>query len=111
MHMLADDVVGAYLKEIGGTRILTRVEERELLRRLAAGDRQAFRLLITANLKLVVSVCREFEGLGLPLADLISEGNLGLLRAARGFDPAKGRGFAGYAAWRIRRRVTRALTE
>src|SRR5258706_2729899 len=72
--------LSAYLREIGGNRILTREEERLLFDRMAKGDKSANNELITANLKFVVSVCRQFQNQGLPMTDLISEGNLGLIR-------------------------------
>ncbi|HKP95930.1 MAG TPA: sigma-70 family RNA polymerase sigma factor, partial [Fibrobacteria bacterium] len=103
--------LSAYLKEIGGNRILTRDEERSLFERMARGDRSANNELITANLKFVVSVCRQFQNQGLPMTDLISEGNLGLIRAAQCFDGNHSCRFISYAVWWIRQRILRALAE
>jgi RNA polymerase primary sigma factor len=103
--------LAAYLREIGRNRILTREEERALFDRIAQGDNRAYHELITANLKFVVSVCRQFQNQGLPLTDLISEGNLGLIRAAQCFDGAHACRFISYAVWWIRQRILRALAE
>jgi RNA polymerase primary sigma factor len=105
------DTLSAYLREIGRTRILSRSEERALFDRIARGDKSAYHELITANLKFVVSVCRQFQNQGLPMADLISEGNLGLIRAAQCFDGAHACRFISYAVWWIRQRILRALAE
>jgi RNA polymerase primary sigma factor len=104
-------LLGAYLREIGGNRILTREEERALFDRISQGDKRAYHELITSNLKFVVSVCRQFQNQGLPLTDLISEGNLGLIRAAQCFDGAHACRFISYAVWWIRQRILRALAE
>ena len=103
--------LSAYLREIGRNRILTRNEERAVFDRIARGDKRAYNELITANLKFVVSVCRQFQNQGLPLTDLISEGNLGLIRAAQGFDGTHACRFISYAVWWIRQRILRALAE
>ncbi len=103
--------LSAYLREIGRNRILTRDEERAIFARIAMGDKRAYNELITANLKFVVSVCRQFQNQGLPLTDLISEGNLGLIRAAQGFDGTHACRFISYAVWWIRQRILRALAE
>jgi len=106
-----EDGLGAYLREIGRNRVLTHPEERELLLRMRQGDKRAFRDLITANLRFVVSVCRKYQHQGLPLTDLISEGNLGLIRAAQSFDETRTCRFISYAVWWIRQRVLQALAE
>ncbi|MEO6097821.1 MAG: RNA polymerase sigma factor RpoD/SigA [Fibrobacteria bacterium] len=103
--------LAAYLREIGRNRILSREEERSLIDRIAQGDKLAYHELITANLKFVVSVCRHFQNQGLPLIDLISEGNLGLIRAAQCFDGTHACRFISYAVWWIRQRILRALAE
>lgn len=103
--------LAAYLREIGGNRILTRAEERNLFDRIGRGDNRAYHELITSNLKFVVSVCRQFQNQGLPMTDLISEGNLGLIRAARCFDRSHECRFISYAVWWIRQRILRALAE
>jgi DNA-directed RNA polymerase sigma subunit (sigma70/sigma32) len=104
------DLLSTYLREVGRIDCLTRAGEKALLERIRLGDRAARNELISANLRLVVSVCRPYRGLGLPFADLIAEGNLGLIRAARNFEFARGR-FAEYAEWWIRASVSRALEE
>jgi DNA-directed RNA polymerase sigma subunit (sigma70/sigma32) len=103
--------LSAYLREIGGNRLLSRQEERALYDRIRMGDAAAVQDLIAANLKIVVSICKGFANRGLPLSDLICEGNLALTRAARSFDASQGCGFAAYAAWWVRRRVLKALAK
>lgn len=109
--MQDDDGLGCYLREIGKNRVLTQPEERELLARMRQGDKRAFKDLITANLRFVVSVCRKYQHQGLPLTDLISEGNLGLIRAAQSFDETRTCRFISYAVWWIRQRILQALAE
>ncbi len=106
-----EDGLGAYLREIGKNRVLSHPEERELLLRMRAGDKRAFKDLITANLRFVVSVCRKYQHQGLPLTDLISEGNLGLIRAAQSFDETRTCRFISYAVWWVRQRILQALAE
>ena len=101
--------LAAYLREIERTRFLTRSEEKSLLERIGRGDRAARNEFITAHLKLVIPACLEFRDRGLPLADLIAEGNLGLIRAALHFDGGYGCRFSEYALWWIRRQILRAL--
>jgi RNA polymerase primary sigma factor len=101
--------LGVYLREIGRIPLLSREEEVELARRAQAGDTAAKSRLIEANLRLVVQVARRYVNRGLPLPDLIEEGNIGLLRAADKFDPERGVRFSTYATWWIRHTVTRAL--
>jgi RNA polymerase primary sigma factor len=106
-----EDGLGAYLREIGKNRVLSHAEERELLMRMRKGDKRAFKDLITANLRFVVSVCRKYQHQGLPLTDLISEGNLGLIRAAQSFDETRTCRFISYAVWWVRQRILQALAE
>jgi RNA polymerase sigma factor (sigma-70 family) len=101
--------LAVYLSEIARIPLLSREEEQELARRLRAGDESAKRRLIEANLRLVVQVARRYFNRGLPLPDLIEEGNLGLLRAVEKFDPERGLRFSTYATWWIRHAITRAL--
>jgi RNA polymerase primary sigma factor len=101
--------LAVYLREIGRIPLLTREEEVALARRVRAGDEAAKQRLIEANLRLVVQVARRYLNRGLPLPDLIEEGNLGLLRAVEKFDPDRGVRFATYATWWIRQAVARAL--
>lgn len=109
--MQDDDGLGAYLREIGKNRLLSQAEEHELLLRMRQGDKRAFKDLITANLRFVVSVCRKYQHQGLPLTDLISEGNLGLIRAAQSFDETRTCRFISYAVWWVRQRILQALAE
>ena len=98
-----------YLAEIGKTRLLTPEEEIELAGRVKAGDKEARERMIKANLRLVVKFARDYEGLGVPLMDLISEGNIGLMKAVERFDPAKGAKLSTYACWWIKQSIRRAL--
>lgn len=109
--MQDDDGLGCYLREIGKNRVLSQPEERGLLSQMRQGDKRAFRDLISANLRFVVSVCRKYQNQGLPLTDLISEGNLGLIRAAQSFDETHTCRFISYAVWWIRQRILQALAE
>jgi RNA polymerase primary sigma factor len=105
----ADTAIKLYLREIGQVRLLTPQEEVELAARIKRGDRKAREQMIKANLRLVVKIARDYEGLGLPLLDLISEGNIGLMKAVERFDPAKGGKLSTYGAWWIKQSVKRAL--
>ena len=101
--------LAVYLKEIGGIPLLTREQEVELARRVRAGDEKAKERLIESNLRLVVQIARRYLNRGLPLPDLIEEGNLGLLRAVEKFDPERGNRFSTYGVWWIRQAIVRAL--
>jgi RNA polymerase primary sigma factor len=98
-----------YLKEIGQIPLLTREQEGELARRVRAGDADAKARLTEANLRLVVQIARRYLNRGLPLLDLIEEGNIGLLRAVEKFDGDRGTRFSTYATWWIRQAIVRAL--
>ncbi len=100
-----------YLKEIGKNRSLSVEEESKLAVKIRQGDRKALELLVKANLRFVVSVARNYQNQGLPLNDLINEGNLGLIRAARRFDEKKNFKFISYAVWWIRQAILQALAE
>ncbi len=104
----SDPDIATYLDEIGRTPLLSREEEITLAARIAEGDEAARRHLIEANLRLVVSIARRYTGNGLDLQDLIGAGNLGLLRAAEDYTPARGR-FSTYATWWIRQAIRRTL--
>ncbi len=106
-----EDPIQTYLREIGRIPLLTAEEEKELARRARAGDEEAKAKLAAANLRLVVSIAKRYTGLGLPLLDLIQEGNVGLMRAVEKFDPERGYKFSTYATWWIRQAITRALTQ
>jgi RNA polymerase primary sigma factor len=106
-----DDAVKQYLKEIGRFPLLTANEELDLAERIANGDDNARRKLIEANLRLVVSIAKRYSSQGLPLLDLIQEGNLGLMRAAQKFDYRRRNRFSTYATWWIRQAISRAIAE
>ena len=105
------DPLKLYVRQIGGGRLLTRDEERELARRKDAGDEAAKRRLIECNLRLVMSLTRNYRHAGVPLLDLIQEGNLGLIRAVEKFDYRMGYKLSTYATWWIRQAITRALAD
>jgi len=105
------DPLKLYVRQIGDGRLLTHGEERELARRKDAGDEAAKRRLIECNLRLVMSITRHYTKAGVPLLDLIQEGNLGLMRAVEKFDYTMGYKLSTYATWWIRQAVTRALAE
>ncbi len=98
-----------YLREINETALLDAKQERELATRIGQGDTQARDQMVRANLRLVVNIARGYSGKGLGLQDLIEEGNLGLLRAVEGFDPAMGTRFSTYASYWIKQSIKRAL--
>src|SRR5436190_1942790 len=99
-----------YLREIGQTKLLTPQEEIALAARIKRGDARAREEMIKANLRLVVKIAREYEDYGVPLLDLINEGNIGLMKAVERFDPAKGAKLSTYAAWWIKQAIRRALS-
>jgi RNA polymerase primary sigma factor len=105
------DPLRLYVRQIGDGPLLTREEERELARRKDAGDEKAKRKLIESNLRLVMSITRHYTRAGVPLLDLIQEGNLGLIRAVEKFDYRMGYKLSTYATWWIRQSITRALAD
>ncbi len=98
-----------YIREIGRVKLLTQQEEVELAARIKQGDAEAREQMIKANLRLVVKIARGYEGMGMPLLDLISEGNIGLMRAVERFDPGKGAKLSTYSSWWIRHAILLAL--
>ena len=102
-------VMRTYMQEIGKTPLLTPREEIELAERIKKGDQEARNQMISANLRLVVKIAHDYSNFGLPLLDLISEGNIGLIKAVERFDPEKGGKLSTYAAWWIKQAIKRAL--
>ena len=105
------DPLKLYVRQIGNGRLLTHAEERELARRKDEGDEEAKSRLIECNLRLVMSITRHYTRAGVPLLDLIQEGNLGLIRAVEKFDYTLGYKLSTYATWWIRQSISRALAE
>jgi RNA polymerase primary sigma factor len=104
-----DTGLNRYLKEIGQFSLLTPEQEVELARKIKRGDIKAREQMINSNLRLVVTIAHDYANLGLPLLDLISEGNIGLTKAVERFDPTKGAKLSTYASWWIKQAIKRAL--
>lgn len=98
-----------YIRDISEVELLTPEQEIELAARIRAGDEEAREHMIRANLRLVVKIARDYEEFGVPLLDLINEGNIGLMKAVERFDPAKGAKFSTYSSWWIKQAIKRAL--
>src|SRR5215475_8790635 len=105
----SDGALNSYLRKVGQTRLLTPNDEIELGRKIRNGDTAAREQMIRANLRLVVTIARDYVNLGLPLPDLIPEGNIGLMEAVGRFDPGRGSRLSTYASWWINRAIQRAL--
>ncbi len=105
------DPVKMYLKEIGRVELLAPEDEPDIARRIQEGDEEAKRILISANLRLVVSIAKKYVGRGMLFLDLIQEGNMGLVKAVEKFDYTKGFKFSTYATWWIRQAITRAIAD
>jgi len=105
----SDSGIKIYLREIGQIPLLTPEQEIDLAAKIKKGDKAARSLMIRSNLRLVVKIAHDYANLGLPLLDLISEGNIGLMKAVERFDPAKGGKLSTYAAWWIKQSIKRAL--
>ena len=103
------DATSLYLNEIGVSKLLTAAEEKKFARRIRKGDESARHRMIESNLRLVVKIARRYINRGLPLLDLIEEGNLGLIHAVKKFDPERGFRFSTYATWWIRQTIERAI--
>jgi len=109
VHDAERDILDLYLEEVGRTPLLTAEQESDVAHRVQRGDEAAMHELVTRNLRFVVSVAKKYQNRGLPLIDLIGEGNLGLLTAARKFDPDHGVKFISYAVWWIRQAILAAI--
>lgn len=106
-----DDTISKYFKEIKKSKSLTPEQEVELAKRIKKGDQLAVDELVSANLKFVISIAKEYQGQGLTLSDLISEGNLGLIKAATRFDHTKGFKFISYAVWWVKQSIIQSLND
>lgn len=105
------EAIRTYLKEIRNIPLLTAKEEIELSKRVRKGDKHARERMIRSNLRLVISIAKRYGHLGIPLMDLIEEGNMGLMKAVEKFNPRKGYRFSTYAAWWIRQSITRSIAD
>src|SRR5215831_4539895 len=110
-QLVSADPLKLYVRQLGDGRLLTPSEERELARRKDMGDDEAKRRLIESNLRLVMSITRNYTKADVPLLDLIQEGNMGLIRAVEKFDYRLGFKLSTYATWWIRQAITRALAD
>ena len=108
---MEDSALNRYLDEIGKEQLLTNEEERQLAERIAKGDERALSKLIEANLKFVVTVARQYKGKSVAMEDLVSEGNIGLMKAATKFDASKGVRFVNYAVVHIRQAIEKAIDQ
>lgn len=106
-----DDSMSKYFKEIRRTNVLTQEQEVELAKRILDGDEDAVNELVSANLKFVVTIAKEYQGQGLALNDLVNEGNYGLIKAARKFDYTKGFRFISYAVWWIKQSILQSFND
>src|SRR3989338_8832584 len=105
------DPIKAYLKDIRHIPLLSAKREIELARLIRKGDKDAREEMIRSNLRLVISIAKKYTNLGIPLSDLIEEGNIGLIKAVEKFDPNRGFRFSTYAAWWIKQSVSRAIID
>jgi len=105
------DSIKAYLRDVRPIPLLTAQEEIDLARRIRKGDKAAREKMIRANLRLVISIAKRYANLGVPLSDLIEEGNIGLMKGVEKFDPDRGFRFSTYAAWWIKQGVSRAIID
>ncbi len=107
----SEDSIGKYFKEVRKSELLTIDEEISLAKRIQEGDEVAIELLVKANLKFVISIAKEYQNQGIPLADLINEGNYGLIKAAQRFDVTRGFRFISYAVWWVKQSIIQSLND
>ena len=107
----SEESISNYLKEVRKIDLLTPQEEVDLAKKIIKGDKKALDRLVNANLRFVISVAKEYQGQGVPLVDLINEGNYGLIKAAKRFDHTKGFRFISYAVWWVKQSVLQSLCE
>jgi RNA polymerase primary sigma factor len=107
----SEESISIYLKEVRKAKILTPEEEFEITKKIAEGDESQIEFLIKANLRFVISIAKEYQNQGLPLVDLINEGNYGLIKAAKKFDYTRGFRFISYAVWWIRQSILQCLSD
>lgn len=105
------DPLKAYLKDVRPIQLLTAKEEKDLARLVQKGDKDAREKMIRSNLRLVISIAKRYVNLGVPLSDLIEEGNIGLMKSVEKFDPERGFRFSTYAAWWIKQGISRAIID
>lgn len=107
----SEESISMYLKDVRKLDMINSTEEIELAKKIQEGDSKAAEKLIKSNLRFVISVAKEYQNQGLPLADLIAEGNLGLIKAAQKFDPERGFRFISYAVWWIKQSIIQSLND
>ena len=107
----SEDSISNYLKEVRKFNVLTPDEESEITKRIADGDQKAIDHLVNANLRFVISIAKEYQGQGIPLVDLINEGNYGLIKAAKKFDHTRGFRFISYAVWWVKQSILQSLCD
>lgn len=107
----SDGSISKYFKDVRKSTILTSIQEVELAKKIKDGDQESINELVNANLKFVISIAKDYQGQGLPLSDLISEGNYGLIKAAHRFDHKRGFRFISYAVWWVRQSIIQSLND
>jgi RNA polymerase primary sigma factor len=107
----SEDSISKYLKDVRKIDMITAEEEGEIAKLVAEGDQRATEKLVKSNLRFVISVAKEYQNQGLPLSDLISEGNFGLIKAAKKFDPTRGFRFISYAVWWVKQSIIQSLND
>lgn len=110
-HKVSDKTMKLYLKEISKIKAITPKEEKQLAKRVQQGDEEALHRLVEANLRFVIKIAKKYRGCGLPFTDLINEGNMGLIEAAKRFDPKRNVKFTSYAVWWIRQAILHAVSD